>query len=291
MAISYHQRLYDAGTVGWVYYTKSFIDPTPSAGETTPNYTGAISAHSVIAETGFPDASGSNLIAEWNRTDLSQFVSAGAPDLAQGGGGGALSVAPVAERGNVLVYTPAGGATVTELFMFSAASGLLIPSTTERRDVLIEIELYDATWGTGGYFGAFLCGDADTPLHGFIHLMASSEGALVLNNGTVATSGGSGTPADRLAQYLIRGRKPAAAAPEVTSYMQGFSTGSGTFEPRRSGSTSGARGAVTDFGNNTTLGATWNATSCDRLGLAIRSSGGNPPPTQVRILNFRIFEV
>jgi hypothetical protein len=49
MARSYVQRLWDAGTVGWVYYTKPFIDATPDATETTPNYTGAISSHSVVS--------------------------------------------------------------------------------------------------------------------------------------------------------------------------------------------------------------------------------------------------
>ena len=46
----YRQRVWDAGTVGWCYYVKDVIDPTPLAGETSPNYTGAISAHSVIEE-------------------------------------------------------------------------------------------------------------------------------------------------------------------------------------------------------------------------------------------------
>jgi len=48
LTIKYFQRIYDAGTEGYCYYTKTSIDPTPSAGETTPNYTGAISDHSVV---------------------------------------------------------------------------------------------------------------------------------------------------------------------------------------------------------------------------------------------------
>jgi hypothetical protein len=48
-AIAYHdQKVWDTGTAGWCYYTKTTVDPTPDAGETTPNYTGAISSHVVI---------------------------------------------------------------------------------------------------------------------------------------------------------------------------------------------------------------------------------------------------
>ena len=36
------------GTEGWCYYTKTTIDATPDASETTPNYTGAISLHSIV---------------------------------------------------------------------------------------------------------------------------------------------------------------------------------------------------------------------------------------------------
>lgn len=48
LTIKYFQRVYDDGTAGYCYYTKTTIDPTPSAGETTPNYTGTISDHSVV---------------------------------------------------------------------------------------------------------------------------------------------------------------------------------------------------------------------------------------------------
>ena len=48
LTVEYFQRVYDAGTCGYCYYTKTSIDPTPSAGETTPNYTGAISDHSIV---------------------------------------------------------------------------------------------------------------------------------------------------------------------------------------------------------------------------------------------------
>lgn len=48
LTVKYFQRVYDAGTGGYCYYTKTEIDPTPSAGETTPNYTGAISDHAIV---------------------------------------------------------------------------------------------------------------------------------------------------------------------------------------------------------------------------------------------------
>ena len=45
---NYFQRVYDDGTGGYCYYTKTTIDATPSSGETTPNYTGTISDHAVV---------------------------------------------------------------------------------------------------------------------------------------------------------------------------------------------------------------------------------------------------
>jgi hypothetical protein len=48
LVTKYVQKVYDDGTVGWCYYTKTTIDATPLASETTPNYTGVISRHSVV---------------------------------------------------------------------------------------------------------------------------------------------------------------------------------------------------------------------------------------------------
>jgi len=48
LTIKYYQRVYDAGLSVYCYYTKTSIDATPSSGETSPNYTGAISDHSVV---------------------------------------------------------------------------------------------------------------------------------------------------------------------------------------------------------------------------------------------------
>jgi len=47
-SLIYLQRVWDAGTFGWCYYEKTEVDPTPLSTETTPNYTGAISSHSIV---------------------------------------------------------------------------------------------------------------------------------------------------------------------------------------------------------------------------------------------------
>jgi hypothetical protein len=233
------------------------------------------------------------LIAEWNRADLTQFVSGGAADFSDGGATRALSVVNVAERGNVLRYSGGvGGATMTQIFMFNTASGLVMPSSSERRDCNVEIEIYQATYGGGGYFGIFLMGDVDTPLHGFGHAGSGvAEWQTLLNNGAVVRSSGTGTVTTLLARYQIRGTKPVGAPPEVTSYCQGFALNTGSVgDARRSGSTAAARGdaSIGEFGNSTVLGATWNSISADRLGLIFQSSGGNPAPTSIDILNVRL---
>jgi hypothetical protein len=48
LTVKYFQRVFDAGLSVYCYYTKTSIDATPASGETSPNYTGAISDHSVV---------------------------------------------------------------------------------------------------------------------------------------------------------------------------------------------------------------------------------------------------
>jgi hypothetical protein len=48
LTIKYFQRVFDAGLSVYCYYTKTSIDPTPLSTETSPEYTGAISDHSVV---------------------------------------------------------------------------------------------------------------------------------------------------------------------------------------------------------------------------------------------------
>jgi hypothetical protein len=80
MTIQYRQRVWDAGSGGrWCYYEKATIDPAPLAGETSPNYTGAISAHSVVGtrDDGVVDVPNTDrLIVKWNGTDTTQFGAA-----------------------------------------------------------------------------------------------------------------------------------------------------------------------------------------------------------------------
>ena len=45
----YIQRVYSSGLSAWCYYTQAAINPTPLAGETTPNWTGAITVHQVLS--------------------------------------------------------------------------------------------------------------------------------------------------------------------------------------------------------------------------------------------------
>jgi hypothetical protein len=231
------------------------------------------------------------LIAEWNLADLTQFVSAGAPDyeaLGAPAGTPTLSVVNVTGRGNVLRYLAGGAVGAINIFMFSAASGLVIPSTTERRDFDVEIEVYDDNQTGFQGMGIFFMGDADTPVHGFSHL---GWGDLIrgttLNNGTVVN--GPAAPnagATRFHRYKIRGRKPAGAFPEVSSYVDGHNGASQRGDARRSGISTAVRGSVQDIGNNTTLGATWNSISADRLGLYVAGFGGGNP--NIDILSIRI---
>ena len=46
---NYVQRVYSSGLSAWCYYTKTSIDPTPLSTDTTPNWTGSITAFQVLA--------------------------------------------------------------------------------------------------------------------------------------------------------------------------------------------------------------------------------------------------
>jgi len=47
--VSYVQRVYGSGNAAWCYYTQTTINPTPASVDTTPNWTGSITAHEVLA--------------------------------------------------------------------------------------------------------------------------------------------------------------------------------------------------------------------------------------------------
>lgn len=44
----YVQRVWDSNLNEWCYYTKTTIDPSPAATETSPNHTGSISNHQIV---------------------------------------------------------------------------------------------------------------------------------------------------------------------------------------------------------------------------------------------------
>lgn len=229
----------------------------------------------------------SPLIAEWNHTDLTQLESAGAVDALSGTGSPTLSVVSVSERGNVLRYSPGGSSGNQEqLFLWSAASGLVIPSGDERRDVDIEIEYFTFTI-SDGQVGAAFGGDADNI---FCHCHSgNADSAFLINNATFVTSPTvAGNQGLRRVVYHVRGRKPASAAPQWRSFAEGWDTSvSISGAGRSTGSSGTARGGMDDLGSNTTLNASWNSLDCDRLGIGMRF--GTPAPTVIDILNYRVY--
>ena len=48
LTVKYFQRVYASDLAAWCYYTKTSIDPTPLSSETTPEWSGVISNHSVV---------------------------------------------------------------------------------------------------------------------------------------------------------------------------------------------------------------------------------------------------
>ena len=48
--VTYPQRVYSSGLAAWCYYVQTSINPTPASVDTTPNWTGSITAHEVLAE-------------------------------------------------------------------------------------------------------------------------------------------------------------------------------------------------------------------------------------------------
>ena len=152
--MQYLQRVLDSGTGGYCYYSKSFNDPTPLSSETSPNYTGSISAHSILSVT--PDAgsgSGAGSTFVWTANgNLNSYPlsTAGALDGAAtaaiaseagrldgfravlAAGLIANPLAPVPGVGTSLRQAVAGtsGDTTVELYRLRAGTWTLICSTT-----------------------------------------------------------------------------------------------------------------------------------------------------------------
>lgn len=47
---SYAQRVFSSGLGVWCYYVQASINPTPATTDTTPNWTGSITAFEVLAK-------------------------------------------------------------------------------------------------------------------------------------------------------------------------------------------------------------------------------------------------
>lgn len=45
---TYYQTVYDTGASRWVYYSKTSIDPSPLSTDTSPNWVGPITQHSIL---------------------------------------------------------------------------------------------------------------------------------------------------------------------------------------------------------------------------------------------------
>jgi len=230
-----------------------------------------------------------SLAFEWNRVDVSQFDAAPSFREALSGSPGALSVVASAEHGNILRYTGGGGTGVNEVFL--SLDPLVFPD--ERRDLVVEIEtLTEVTGSSNNYAGAaFLCDEAGT-FHGLMCCASANSGTQqgVIENDSVLAKGSTGFASmRRFTRYQVRGQKPAGAPPYASMYARGWGTTNYTEGALRTGSSSAARGSMADFGNNSTLGATWNALDCDRWGLSFMSTSGAPAITSVDFLSIRAF--
>jgi hypothetical protein len=49
--VNYVQRVFSSGLGVWCYYTMTVIDQSPASGDTTPNWTGAITAYELLGTT------------------------------------------------------------------------------------------------------------------------------------------------------------------------------------------------------------------------------------------------
>lgn len=230
---------------------------------------------------------GGELVAQWNRIDTSQFEGAAA--FADGAGAGSLSVVAVGERGNALRLTSSAGTTAHLAFL--AIDPIVFPD--ERRDLIFEIECFDIVEGAGGYGGLVVLADDVGTYHALNHLPHgvaewSSRVDAATRNDSGSTGSGAGVGGG-FSTTVVRGRKPAGAPPEISSWVSSLSSTAGVFgEPKRTGTN---RGGVPSMGDGTALAASWNSLACDRWGICLQSSGGNPLPTNFDILDLRVYRL
>ncbi len=232
---------------------------------------------------------GGELVFEWDRLTTSQFESAAV--FADGGAVGSLSVVAIPERGNALRLTSTAGTTAHLAFL--AVAPIVFPD--ERRDLIIEMEIFDIIQGAGGYGGAVILADDVGTYHAVNHLSHGvAEWASRVDAASRLTTGTTGIGAGSLgglSRWHVRGRKPNGAPPEISSWLEAWNeTQHRNSRPRRSGSTA-QLGGLTAFGTGTALALSWDALACDRWGICLQSSGGNPLPTNFDILDLRVFRL
>jgi len=237
------------------------------------------------------------LVFEWNRTDITQF-SGSSPDFSDELSGDAsasvLSVETHAERGEVLRMA-ANPSAVDMAAVWLVTAPIVFPDTRRDFVFILDIATQDTSASADRSFGvAFLCNDAAD--HAFIHGIGNRTKGIVINNGTVTQSTTvpviAATDSAKIWQ-IVRGVKPAADAPQCSSYLRVWNhAGAAPIgDPRRSGSDATARGALGGFGADPTLGATWDGEDLDRIGIALASDNGQDGPVSVDILDFRVYLV
>lgn len=222
----------------------------------------------------------------WNRTDLTQFTTT--PIYTDGTGSPATStmtLVALANRGNVIRLTGVG--TGSNCIIWKVATPLVFPSL--RRDFVIEVEVAQSTPGAGGYFGVAVLDHVGT-VHALNHLAfgVAEWGSRVDNGASRSTNGTTGTTVGEsgFARFIIQGAAQASLPPLLKSYLEGRGVG----EIRGTGATADNDSPARGFSNNAVEGATWNGLATASIGLVLQSSGGNAPPTQVDILNFRAYD-
>jgi hypothetical protein len=227
------------------------------------------------------------VLFELDPTSTAQFAST-SPSFSDGSGtpgNSSISATTLANRGPVLRMTGSGG-TSSNCAIWPIATALDFEDLT--RDFLVELEIANGVYGSGGYAGIALIDRVGT-WHSFNHLaFGPAEWASRVDNGTRVTAGATGTTIGEsgLARFWIKGRAQASAPPLLKSYLEGRGVG----EVRGSGATSDNDSPARPFSAGTIEGASWNGLAVASIGLVLQSSGSNPLPTQVDVLAFRVID-
>ena len=276
----YDQRIYDTGVGGWVYYSKVAIDPTPLAGETTPNHTNNLVAgtHEVLTTrldlTEVPSAA--DPIWEWNGVDATQFE--GSPAHQSGGSiaNATLTVVPAAgaPSGNVLRFTTTGlGTGWAHILAVDPLPLVLDEPRSFRWEFLL--------WQRPAYGGLAFLGDNVGAYHAWAWSWASNAGwrhridadvAFQVVGSSTNNALTAGTFGPSLVKINAKLHKPSGAPPEFHISGVGLFINGGDW----SGMYHSGTGNV-DSNFQTAAGdepASWDNLACDRWGLQLQASGG-----------------